>query len=283
MSDFLPALTGCFAQPVAENPTVAMMEAAFRHHGLHCRYINMDVAPEDLADAVRGAKAQGYIGFNCSLPHKVAVISHLDGLAESARLIGAVNCAVKREGKWIGENTDGKGFLESLLPLVSPAGQHVVLFGSGGAARAIAVELALAGAAQLTVVNRSRERGAELAAHLSAHTPCTASAVEWKGDFRVPPAAGIVINATSIGLFPRVEERVAVAKDSFRQQMIVADVIPNPPRTRFLTEAEAAGCRTLDGLGMLVNQGAKNIEYWLGISPDKSVMRRALEGVFGAA
>ncbi len=181
MPDFLPALTGCFAQPVAENPTVAMMDAAFRHHGLHCRYINMDVAPENLADAVQGAKAQGYIGFNCSLPHKVAVIEYLDGLAESARLIGAVNCAVKRDGKWIGENTDGKGFLDSLTPVVDPAGQHVVIFGAGGAARAIAVELALAGAAQITVVNRDAVRGAALAAHLKA---CTASGIEfipWQG------------------------------------------------------------------------------------------------------
>jgi shikimate dehydrogenase len=283
MPDFLPALTGCFAQPVAENPTVAMMEAAFRHHGLHCRYINMDVAPEQLADAVRGAKAQGYIGFNCSLPHKVAVISHLDGLAESARLIGAVNCAVKRGDQWIGENTDGKGFLESLLPIVSPAGQHVVIFGSGGAARAIAVELALAEAAQLTVVNRSPERGKALVAHLNAHTRCPAEFAAWAGDFRIPSTAGIVINATSIGLYPNVDERVAVAPDSFQPHMIAADVIPNPPRTRFLAEAASAGCRTLDGLGMLVNQGAKNIEYWLGISPDKSVMRRALEEVFGVS
>ncbi|HEX2750197.1 MAG TPA: shikimate dehydrogenase [Verrucomicrobiales bacterium] len=282
MLHFLPALTGCFAQPVSENPTVAMMEAAFRHHGLHCRYINMDVSPADLADAVRGARAQGYIGFNCSLPHKVAVIAHLDGLAESARLIGAVNCAVKRDGLWIGENTDGKGFLESLQPLVSPAGQQVVLFGSGGAAHAIAVELALAGASRITLVNRSAERGAALASHLNSHTRCAAEFAAWDGNFRIPATAGIVVNATSIGLFPGVEERVAVAPETFLPQMIVADVIPNPPRTRFLKEAEAAGCRTLDGLGMLVNQGAKNIEYWLGVSPDKTVMRQALEEVFAA-
>ncbi len=280
MPDFLPALTGCFAQPVAENPTVAMMDAAFLHHGLHCRYINMDVAPENLADAVRGAKAQGYIGFNCSLPHKVAIVGHLDGLAESARLIGAVNCAVKRGDKWIGENTDGKGFLDSLTPVVDPAGQHVVIFGAGGAARAIAVELALAGAARLTLVNRDAARGAALADHLKA---CTASAIEfipWLGDFSLPPPAAVIVNATSIGLFPNINERVAVAAGSFLPHMIVADVIPNPPRTQFLKEADGAGCRTLDGLGMLVNQGAKNIDYWFGVRPDKAVMRRALEEVF---
>ena len=111
---FLPTLTGSLSQPAADNPTVAIMEAAYAHHGLDYRYINMDVPPELLADAVRGAKAMGYVGFNCSLPHTVAVIAHLDGLAESASIIGAVNCAVKRDGKWIGENTDGKGFLQGL-------------------------------------------------------------------------------------------------------------------------------------------------------------------------
>ena len=281
MPDFLPALTGCFAQPVAENPTVAMMEAAFRHHGLHCRYINMDVAPENLAGAVRGAKAQGYLGFNCSLPHKIAVMEHLDGLGESAKLIGAVNCAVKRDGKWIGENTDGKGFLDSLTPVIDPAGRHVLIFGAGGAARAIAVELALAGAAMITVLNRNAERGAGLTNHIKANTASAVEFIPVQREFRLPEDVDIVVNATSIGLFPNITDRVPVLAGSFLPHMVVADVIPNPPRTRFLLEAAAAGCRTLDGLGMLVNQGAKNIEYWLGIGVDKAVMRRALEEVFG--
>jgi len=281
MPDFRPALTGCFAQPVAENPTVAMMEAAFRHHGLHCRYINMDVAPENLSDAVRGAKAQGYIGFNCSLPHKIAVMEHLDGLGDSARLIGAVNCAVKRDGKWIGENTDGQGFLDSLTPVIDPAGRHVFIFGAGGAARAIAVELALAGAAQITVSNRDAARGAALADHLEANTSSAVKFIPLQREFRVPEDADIVVNATSIGLFPNIADRVPVLAESFLPHMVVADVIPNPPRTPFLMEADTAGCRTIDGLGMLVNQGAKNIEYWLGTVVDKAIMRRALEEVFG--
>ena len=105
---FLSVLTGSFATPAAENPTVAMVEAAYRHHGLDARYINCDVAPAALGDAVRGAQAMGWVGFNCSIPHKVAVIEYLDGLGESAAVIGAVNCAVHRDGRWIGENTDGR-------------------------------------------------------------------------------------------------------------------------------------------------------------------------------
>ena len=160
---FLSLLTGSFSTPAAENPTVAMVEAAYRDLGLDARYINCDVAPDALGDAVRGARAMGWKGFNCSLPHKVTVIEHLDGLAESAALIGAVNCVVDRDGRWIGENTDGKGFVASLRTVVDPAGASLVLLGAGGAARAIAVESALAGVASITVVNRDRGRGEELA------------------------------------------------------------------------------------------------------------------------
>ena len=279
--NFLPILTGCFAKPVAENPTVIMMEAAFRHHGIDARYVNMEVGPDQLGEAVRGAKAQGYIGFNCSLPNKVAVIQHLDALGESSKIIGAVNCAVKRDGRWIGENTDGKGFLASLGELTDPKGKQIVIFGAGGAARAIAVELALACAANITLVNRDEKRGRELAELVKKETSAQMEFVVWNGDFTVPSGTDVVINATSIGLYPNVDERVGVDLDSLKPGMIVADVIPNPPQTRLLREAAARGCQTLDGLGMLVNQGATNIEYWLGLQPDKAVMRKALEQVFG--
>src|SRR5438046_10294482 len=130
--NFLSLLTGSFATPAAENPTVAMIEAAYRHHDLDARYINCEVAPDRLSDAVRGARAMGWAGFNCSIPHKVAVIEHLDGLADSARIMGAVNCAVRRGDKFIGENTDGKGFLKSLTEVIDPNGKRVVMFGAGG-------------------------------------------------------------------------------------------------------------------------------------------------------
>src|ERR1700743_3788662 len=150
--DFLSRLTGSFSQSAAGNPTVAMIEAAYRHHLLDWRYINCEVSPDKLGDAVRGARAMGWAGFNCSLPHKVAVIEHLDGLGEYAAIMGAVNCAVRRGNQYIGENTDGKGFLLSLEGIVDPRGKRVVLFGAGGAARAIGVELALARAHSITGV-----------------------------------------------------------------------------------------------------------------------------------
>lgn len=278
--DFLSQLTGSFAQPASENPTVAMVEAAYQHHNLPWRYINCEVPPENLGDAVRGARAMGWAGFNCSLPHKVAVIDHLDGLGESAAIMQAVNCAVRRDGKYIGENTDGKGFLQSLKETVNPAGKNMVMFGAGGAARAIGVETALVGLTDITVVNRSEERGRELTAMLNERTPVRAEFVVWQGDFAIPASTDIVVNATSIGLFPDVDARMALDLSSLQPEMVVADVIVNPPSTHLIRDAAQRGCRVIDGIGMLVNQGVIGVNYWTGIDVDPAVMRARIEEIF---
>ena len=278
--NFLPNIVGSFADPAAENPTVEMVEAAFRHHGLHWRYLNCEVPADRLADAVAGARAMGWAGFNCSLPHKVAVIEHLDGLGESARLIGAVNCVVRDgDGRFIGQNTDGKGFLRSLEEITPAADKRALVFGAGGAARAIAVELALAGAAEIKVVNRTRGRGLELARHIVSHTATKARFEHWQGVYQLPDTVDVVINATSIGLFPDVDAELPLDLDSLRPGMMVADVIPNPPTTRLLRAAAARGCTMLDGLGMLVNQGVAGIRYWTGVDVDARVMRACLEAI----
>jgi shikimate dehydrogenase len=275
---FLSLLTGSFSTPAGGNPTVAMVEAAYRDLGLDARYINCDVASDHLGAAVRGALAMGWAGFNCSLPHKVTVIEHLDGLGAAAELIGAVNCVVVREGRLIGENTDGQGFLASLRTVADPAGRHLVVFGAGGAARAIAVEAALAGAARLTIVNRNAGHAEALAELVTARTPAQAQARAWDRPYRIPPDADIVVNATSIGLGD-VNARLALEAESLRAGLVVADVIPNPPRTALIRDAEARGCVVLDGLGMLVNQAIVAIAYWTGRQADAGVMRAALERV----
>ena len=277
---FLHELVGSMSVGAAGNPTVAMVEAAFLHHGLPWRYINMEVAPADLGTAVRGAKAMGFRGFNCSLPHKVSVIEHLDGLGESAAAMGAVNCVVRRGQELIGENTDGKGFLKSLETSIDPKGKSIVLFGAGGAARAVAVELGLAGARRITVVNRSGGRGAELAGLLRDTLKMEAELVVWSGDYVVPDGTDVVINATSIGLYDS-DARLAVDLNSLYPGMVVADVVFNPVTTRFLREAAERGCRAVDGLGMLVNQGVIGVRFWTGIDPDPEVMRMALEKAMG--
>lgn len=278
--NFLHELVGSMSQGAAGNPTVAMIEAAFEHHGLHWRYVNMEVTPDDLGTAVRGARAMGFRGFNCSMPHKVAVIDHLDGLGESARIMGAVNCVVRRGDQLIGENTDGKGFLKSLQEVIDPAGKSVVLLGAGGASRAIAVELGLAGVKDLTVVNRSQARGEDLANLLRSSVIADARFTQWTGDYAVPAGTDILINGTSIGLYDG-DARVPVAESSLTSGLVVADVIFSPPRTRFIREAEGRGCRVIDGLGMIVNQGVISIEFWTGSTADPVVMRRAVEEALG--
>ena len=135
--NFKQELTAAFGQPISENPTQVMVEAAYRHHNLDWRYLTIEVGPDDLEDAVKGAKVMGFQGFNCTIPHKVKVIEYLDGLGQSASLMGAVNCVVRKDGKWIGENTDGKGFVSSLKSLRIHPEKEWVIFGAGGAARAI--------------------------------------------------------------------------------------------------------------------------------------------------
>ncbi len=185
-------------------------------------------------------------------------------------MIGAVNCVVRRDGQYIGENTDGKGFLKSLREIIDPAGKRLVMFGAGGAARAIGVECALAGATHFTIVNRSEDRGHELITLLNDQTPAEAAYEKWDGEYFVPEEADVVINATSIGL---ADAKARLELDT---------VIPNPPRTQLIRAAEAKGCRVLDGLGMLVNQGITGIEYWTGETVDGAVMRARLEELFGS-
>jgi len=278
---FKPELCCLFGKPVAENPTQPMIEAAFRHHALDWRYVQFEIEPEALGEAVGGMRAMGFRGGNVTTPHKVAIVKHLDHIAESASLMGAVNCIVRRGNELVGENTDGKGFVQSLRGKTDPAGKKVVILGAGGAARAIAVELALAGAKSLILVNRSPDRGRELADLLRSRTKVATEYSRWEGDYRIPADADVLVNATSIGLFPDVQARIPLEASTIAPRMVVADVIPNPPDTRLLREARARGCAVLDGLGMLVNQGVIGFKYWTGIDAEPSVMRRALEEVFG--
>ena len=272
--NFLSQLTGCFSTPADGNPTVAIVEAAYAHHKLNFRYINTEVQPKDLSAAVEGARAMNWAGFHLSAPHKVEVIKHLDGLGESAKLMGAVNCAVLRDGKLIGENTDGKGFLESLQEVSDPVGKVVTILGAGGAARAIAIEVALAGAKSVKIVNRDAQRGKELSKLVK--NICDSSYYPWDSNFAVPTETEILVNATTVGMHGNSNASLDIYFDSLNSSMVVADVIINPPQTELLTRATAIGCKTIDGLGMVVNQGVLAIKYWTGVDVDANVMRKKL-------
>lgn len=277
-------LVGVFGYPVEENPTVLLQEAAFEARGLNWRYLTIEVRPEDLEGAFIGLRAFNMRGINLTIPHKVSVIQYLDDLSAEAELIGAVNTVVRDGDALIGHNTDGKGFLRSTRDNagLDSRGKRFVFLGAGGAARAMSVEQALAGAAHITIVNRSRDRGQALVRLLQDKTPTQADFVHWTGEYTVPAEADVLINATPVGLFPNVDDMPPVAMDSIRPDLLVCDVIPNPPQTRFLRAAAERGARTLNGLGMLVYQGAICFQMWTGVEPPISVMRQALEQAFGS-
>ena len=277
--NFLSELTGSFSSPCNENPTVAMMEEAYRHQGINARYINCDVGKQQLEMAVAGAKAMGWRGFNCSIPNKQAILSYIDEVGTSAKVIGAVNCVIIREGKLTGENTDGKGFVEALKQQIDPEGKKLALLGAGGAARAIAVESALAGVSEITIINRDKAKGEDLAELINANTDAKATYIEWSSGLKVDKNFDILVNATSVGL-DDAEAMPDIDTDSLSEELFVADVIPNPPQTALLRAASEKGCRTLNGLNMLVNQGALNLAYWFDTTADKAPMRKVLQTLF---
>jgi shikimate dehydrogenase len=275
-------LVGVLGFPVAENPTCVMQEAAFAALGLPWRYLTIEVKPESLPDAIRGVRALGMMGVNLTIPHKVAVLPLLDEISRDAAIIGAVNTVRRAGDKLIGENTDGKGFLRGVREEagIEPAGKNILVLGAGGAARAITVELALAGAGGITVWNRSAERGETLCRNLKQKTSANARFVPWRGTCPVSPDVDILVNATSIGLFPETEAMPDVDFKNARRDLLVCDVVPNPPETRLIKTARAHGFKTLTGLPMLVYQGAIGFEMWTGRKAPEHAMRAALEKAF---
>jgi shikimate dehydrogenase len=224
-------------------------------------------------------------GINLTIPHKVAVMQYLDEIAPDAAVIGAVN-TVRRDGdRLIGENTDGKGFLRGVRmdAGMNPQGKRAIVLGAGGAARAIVTELALAGVSDVLVVNRSAARGEQMAAELAAKTNAPIRYQQWSGTYRVPENADLLVNATSIGLYPDVESMPPVDLSSAKPEMLVSDAVFNPAETRLLAAARKRGLAVLDGLSMLVYQGVIGFELWTGQNPPEGVMREALRRALAMA
>jgi shikimate dehydrogenase len=281
MPNYKAELIGVFGHPVAENPTVVMHESAFAALGLNWRYLTIEVLPEDLENAMKGLRAFNMRGINLTIPHKVAVLKYLDVVKPDAALMGAVNTVVREGNKLIGENTDGKGFMQALTKdaEINPKGKKVLVLGAGGAARSITVELALSGAEKITVVNRSAERGKILAELIANKTKAKANFIQWVKNYSLPSDTDILVNATSIGLFPNVNDKPDINYDSILESMTVCDVI-HTPMTPFLNEARSHGAQILDGLGMLVYQGAIGFKLWTGLDAPVDVMYKALAKAF---
>jgi shikimate dehydrogenase len=259
-----------------------MEEAAFKAKGLDFRYLTIKVNQGDLKMAMDGVRAMNFRGINLTIPHKVEVLKYLDELSEAAEIIGAVNMVVNNSGKLWGDNTDGKGYLISLKNAdISPEGKNITILGAGGAARAISVECALAGAKKITIANIERKQGEDLVAMLKGCTKVESEFIMWDKPVKIPDGTQILSNATSVGLYPHVDQKPDIVYDSIRSGMIVTDVIFNDPNSLFLQEAGKRGAQTINGLGMLVNQGALNFKLWTGIEAPVDLMVETLKQEFG--
>ena len=258
------------------NPTQYMIEKALARDDLDWRYFTVEVHAASLADAVRGLRAMGFRGAHCGNPHKRPVVPMLDRVSDTAAMVGAVNVILREDDALVGENTEGQGLLLALRRVIDPAGKRIVLLGAGRAGRAVAVELAAAGAAEITVVNRTEDRAKELAALLADKFPVAATPVAWEGDYEVPAEADVLVSATSISR-DDPEAAVPVNLNTLRSEMVVAELTIDPPHTWLLREAAERGCKTLDGLGMYIEQVAVALKAWTGVDPQRNVMRDAIE------
>lgn len=275
-------LVGAFGCPIDENPTGVMEEAAFAAAGLDYRYLTIKVDREDIETAMKAVRALHMRGINLTIPHKVSAIPFVDELSPEAQIIGAINIVVNNDGILWGDNTDGKGFLKSLTDKgITVEGKTITVLGAGGASRAISVVCALQGASRLHIINGSVERGSELVTLLTEKTPAEADLIRWENTAAIPHDTDILVNATSVGLYPNVDQKPDIDYDTIKSGMVVCDVIFNDPNSLFLQESEKRGALTINGLGMLVNQGALNFKLWTGQDAPVDVMTEVLRREFG--
>ncbi|WNC16821.1 shikimate dehydrogenase [Brevibacillus brevis] len=268
-------LVGLFGHPVSHSQSPMMHNAAFAEAGLDYAYVAFDVESNSLEDAVAGIRALGLKGINVTIPHKVAIMPMLDEIDPLAKRIGAVNTVVIEDGRLIGYNTDGMGYVRSLVEEtgIQLEQQIVTMLGAGGAARAVAFTLAEKGVKEIRIINRSRERAALLAESLQ--TIVSTRIVEQGEGQEAIADASLLINTTSIGMLPNVNE-MPVPKEWLHDRLIVSDLIYNPLETKLLTEARAIGARVHSGVGMFVNQGALAFELWTGKKAPAEMMRETV-------
>ncbi|MFN9619194.1 MAG: shikimate dehydrogenase family protein [Synechococcaceae cyanobacterium] len=274
-------MTGMLGHPVAENPIDLMFDAVYAHYGLPWQFWKSDIATEtDLALAVKALVPLGYRGMGITVPWKVGVMPLLDEVDDDVRAIGAANYLTVEEGRLIGHNNDGKGVVKAIGKVTPLAGQRVVMLGAGGAGRAMAVEIAWAGAAHLTLVTRRQEQGEEVAATVTRVSGVPAVWQPWQGEVTVPAGTTMLMNATHLGCAPELE-LVPVRWDTVDPTCLVVDVITNPRITPFLATARERGCPVVDGVEMLVQLAMQIFQRWTGVTPEEAVFQRAVAAALG--
>jgi shikimate dehydrogenase len=274
-------MTGMLGHPVAENPIDIMFDAVYAHYGLNWQFWKNDIADEhDLALAIAALRPLGYRGVGITVPYKVAVIPLLDDVDDDVRAIGAANYLTIEDGRLIGHNNDGKGVVRAIEKVAPLRGQRVVMLGAGGAGRAMAVEMAWAGAAHLTLVTRREAQGQEVAdiVRQASGVPCDWQ--EWNNPVRVPEGTTLLMNATHLGCAPELEP-VPVHWDSVDSACVAVDVITNPRITPFLATARERGCVCVDGVEMLVQLAMQIFTRWTGVTPEESVFQTAVAEALG--
>jgi len=260
-----PAIFAVFGNPVVHSLSPVMHNAAFAATGYNGIYAAIRV--KDIRPAVSGMRALGLKGASITIPHKESVLACLDDIDPTARRIRAVNTIVNDNGSLKGFNTDCDGVIQALAEKISIKGRRVGILGAGGAARAVAFGVIGQGATA-TIFNRSREKGAALAAELGADfKPLSEFAAE---------RCDILVNTTPVGMSPQGQDTPLLG-EKLQPGLVVMDIVYNPLKTRLLREAEAAGCETIDGLSMFVHQGARQFELWTGLAAPVDIMRMAVE------
>ena len=277
-------MLGLIGTPVAHSKSPAMYNYCFQKFGLDWAYLAFDVPQEKAAEAVAAIRTLNLRGANVTMPCKNAVIPYLDELSPAAKAIQAVNTIVNENGRLIGHNTDGCGYTQNLRRSgIEVAGKKIVLLGGGGAASAIAIQAALEGAAEIAVFNLKDafwprgEKG--LAAIAQAAPACRISLHDLEDRKALKAAVGrcdILSNATRVGMAPYEDQSNITDLTWFRPDLVVTDVVYAPPATKMLREAGAAGCRTCDGLGMLLCQGAEAFRLYSGLEMPVEEIRALL-------
>jgi shikimate dehydrogenase len=271
---------GIFGDPIVHTLSPLMQNAAFKALGLSCRYLPFQVHPENLKKAVEAIIPLGIRGVNVTIPHKVAVIPHLDSVAAEALKIGAVNTIETASGRLIGHNTDGAGFLASLSELnIDPSGKRVILIGAGGASRGVAVALLSAGVSEMILMARTAERGRHLARHLNALSSQLKVSVQGMDLMKEPSlkenGSTLLINSTPLGM--KMHDPLPFPASLIDPRWVVADLIYRPYETPLLSAAKKIGAKTVPGLGMLLHQGALAFEIWTKEPPPLKVMKEVLQ------
>ena len=274
-------MTGMLGHPVAENPIDRMFDAVYAHYGLHWQFWKCDVASEkNLAAAIAGVRALGFAGACITVPYKVASIPCLDDVDDDVRAIGAANYMTVESGRLIGHNNDGKGVVKAIAKVTPIGGKKVTMLGAGGAGRAMAVELAWAGASHMTLITRRRSQGVEVAELVARASGVHAEWRPWEGEAAIPEGTQILMNATHLGCAPGLTS-VPVQWSSIPSTATVVDVITNPRITPFLQTARDHGCPIVDGVEMLVQLAMQIFEAWTGLKPGEEVFQQAVAQALG--